>query len=136
MGKKFWLSFIVCCVVFIILQYVYHGLILKGFYESQIRGFRPDEGAARFCFWFYVATVLHIFIWNFLYNRYVQVKNLQSGVVFGLLLMILFHVPAGFYNYAQYSTSGYVYLWGLIGGLIMGVIVGGLMGALMKPSTA
>jgi len=136
MGKKFWLGFIVSCVLLVILQYVYHAFILSGFYLTHTPGFRPEEYCNRFMFWIYVAMALHAFIWTYLYNRYVPVKNLRSGAEFGVILMIFFYVPTGFYNYSLYIMSGYVYLWCLVGGLVMGAVIGGVMGTLMKAKAA
>ena len=137
MNKKFWLTFIVSFVGLYLLEFVWHSIVLGGFYLKHPQGFRGMENYDPMMFlWMGIGILLTAFIWVYLFDRFVPEKNLKTGIEFGIIIMILYYVPWGFINYALYVISGYVYLVSTIGGLLHGVIVGALMGWMLQEKKA
>jgi hypothetical protein len=134
MGKKFWLAFVIAFILMVLLEFILHAGILSGFYRANPQGFLPENIACKRMVWMFIGMLLSAFIWTYLYNRFVPIKDLKTGAEFGVILMIFLNVPGAFLCYSLYVMSGYVYLWGTIGDVIIGAIVGGIMGVVFKPA--
>ena len=133
MNKKFWLTFIASFVGLYLLEFVWHSIVLGGFYLKHPKGFRGMENYDPMMFlWMAVGIFITALIWVYLYNRFVPDKNVRSGIEFGVILSVFYYVPWAFINYSLYVVSGYVHLMSTIGGILMGAIIGALMGAMLK----
>ena len=133
MNKKFWLAFIASFVGLEILEFVWHSVVLGGFYSKHPLGFRGMENYPPIMYlWMIIGILLIAFIWVYIYNRYVPEKNLKSGIEFGVILSVFYYVPWAFINYSLYIVSGYVHLMSTIGGILMGAIIGALMGWMLQ----
>jgi len=136
MSKKFWLTVLVAFVLLYALEFIFHTLILNGFYASRPDGFLSPEKMQARMLWMPLGFLIWAFLWTYFFQRFATEKTIGKGIQHGVAYMIFLNVPKSFIWYASIDLSGYCYLWWTIGEVIMGVIIGAVMGAMLKGEPA
>jgi hypothetical protein len=135
MSKKFWIAFVVSFVLLYILEFIFHAVILEGFYASRPEGFLSAEKMQERMIWIPVGFLILAFMWTYMFNRFASKKTVMNGICHGVTYMVFLNVPRSFIDYATLDLSGYCYLWWTIGEVVMGIIIGAVMGAILSEKT-
>jgi hypothetical protein len=103
MKKKIVTASIVVFVLFIIMDYLVHSVLLRGLYAETVSLWRPIEeiGSLMWIFWVVDAVIAFLTVWLFAKGWEAGKPWLGQGVRFGLVLGLLFSLPMGFSMYAM-----------------------------------
>ena len=103
MKKKIVTASIVVFVLFILMDYLVHGLLLSGLYAETASLWRAPEvlGGLMWIFWVVDAAMAFLLVWLFAKGWEAGKPWLGQGVRFGLVLGLLFSLPMGFSMYAM-----------------------------------
>ena len=135
MSKKFWIAFPVTFVLFWLMQFILHALILNGFYLKNPQGFLSSEMMMERMWALIIGFIILAFIWTYFFSRFASEKNVMKGIHHGVSYMLFLYLPTGFIDYSTQVISGYCYLWWLVGGLVMGAVIGAVQGMILKEKT-
>ncbi len=129
MVKKSVLAIIAVFIVWSILDFVIHGVLLSEAYKATAELWRPMEemkmGLMRIVV--LISTVMFVLI----YTLFINEKNMKTALKYGILFGISLGIGMGYGTYAvmpiPYSMA-FTWFWGAlieasIGGLLLGLIV-------------
>jgi hypothetical protein len=129
MWKKLLLATIVLFVAFGIMDFVLHSLILMGVYSETKELWRP---MAEMKMWVqYVAKIISIFSFVFIYSKLITNKSLKNSIIFGTFWGIAAGMSMGYETYAVMPIPYILaisWFWGsfiewAVAGLIAGMII-------------
>ncbi len=123
--KKVLLGFVAVLIVFEILSYVEHGLILRSAYESSRSIFRPDMDSLM---WIYqVLMVVGAFFFSFIFSKGYEKKGVGEGIRYGLYMGIWLSLGMAYGTYAMmaipYSLALQWFIYGIITYIIAGIVL-------------
>jgi hypothetical protein len=118
--KKILNASIVVFVLCVIMDYVLHGILLKGLYAETASLWRPAEaiGKLTWIFWVVDAAIAFLLVWLFAKGWEAGKPWLGQGVRFGLVLGLLFSLPMGFSMYAIMPIPLMLALGWFVGSLV------------------
>lgn len=144
MSKKFWIAFVVVFVVWNILDFLTHGVILSSTYQSEevMKIMRPDMQSKMWIF--YVVSVIMSFFFTLIFSKGYEGKGISEGIRYGLYVGLLMSTPMAYSSYAMYplpySLALQWFIYGIIHFIILGIVValvyGKSGGETMKPASA
>ena len=128
MGKKIILGTICVFILWSVLDFLIHGVILRSAYEATASLWRPMAQMKMGLMYAVVLIAASMFV--LIYGRFVTPKNPASGVPFGLLYGIGVGVGMGYGTYSvmpiPYSMALAWFLGavaeGALGGLVLGFL--------------
>jgi len=131
MWKKIILATIAVFVVWGILDYVIHVVILEGTYEATKELWRP-QGEMKMGL-MYLVTFITALVFVYIYARFVSEKNMGNAILFGLIYGAGYGISMGYGSYSfmpiPYSLALVWFLGTVveltIGGILLGLIVKG-----------
>jgi hypothetical protein len=130
MGKRIVFGGIVVFVAWEILDYVIHGVILKGLYESTAALWRPMAemkiGVMA------VAVLISAFAFTAIYGWLVGKKSIGQGFRYGLLYGVATGVAMGYGTYAAMPIPYAMAFGWFIGTLVETCVAGLLLGLIVK----
>ena len=96
MGKKFWIATVVATVVFFVLDWVIHGMVLMGMYEA------PGMRAEPLMLWLVVGEFVFAAAFTWIYAQGYEAGKpvIGQGVRYGVAVGVLIGVAWGFIMYA------------------------------------
>ncbi|OGP74568.1 MAG: hypothetical protein A2V86_11835 [Deltaproteobacteria bacterium RBG_16_49_23] len=130
MNKKIFLAAIVVFVLWAVLAFIIHGVMLKAAYASTAQLWRPMAEMKMGLM--YVSIFIAALAFSAIYGFLVTKKSLMAGLTYGLLYGIAVGVGMG---YGSYSTMPIPYSMALTWflGTVIEAILGGLvLGAIIK----
>lgn len=133
-NKTFWLGFLAVYIVWQILGYLIHGVLLQAHYEALAPVFRPEGEMMDKMWLMYVSSALYLYLFCRIFTAGYQGKGMTEGVRFGLLLGLFFSIPAAMDQYVIYPISEAIAVLWFIAGVISFVIVGAVFAAIYRPS--
>jgi len=131
--KKFIIASILVFIVFEILDFIIHGLILKGAYESLASVWRPDMNSLMWIM--YVTALIFSFLFVYIFTKGYEGKSIAEGIRYGLLIGLLMLIVGMFNQYAVYPLPFILVLEWFIFGIIQYIIIGIVVAAVYKPSS-
>ena len=130
--KKFILTSIVVFIVYEILTYVVHGLILGNTYMAMPGVWRQDMQSMMWIMW--LGALFFCFMFVFVFTKGYEGKGIGEGVRFGLIIGLLMVVVQMLDQYVIYPVPfGLVLQW-IVFGLIQYIILGIVAALLYKPA--
>lgn len=134
--KKFMVASGVVFLIFIVLDFLIHGVILNGLYEQTASLWRPPEDIQRMSWimWVTDAFMAVLFVWLFSKGLEADKPYPLQGVRFGFALGLLFSIPMGFGLYAILPIPFALAFGWFAGGLAEFVIAGLAAGLVCRPS--
>ena len=124
MSKKFWISFVVVFVAFMLLDILIHGVLLASQYESVQQLYRPEGEMMMWIIW--VVEIIFAFFFVLVFQHGYKGTGLMEGVRYGLYIGLMMNIPAAYSTYAvqpiPYSLAFFWFLYGTIGMVILGAI--------------
>ena len=130
MKKKTLLSGLAVFVLWSLLDFVIHGMILKSTYASTTSLWRPM--AEMKIGLMYVTVFIAAMVFASLYGWFVGNKSLRTGLKFGLLYGIGFGVGMGYGSYAVMPIPYSMALTWFLGTVIETTLGGLLLGTIIK----
>ncbi len=130
--KKFIIASILVFIVFEILDFIIHGLILKGAYESLASVWRPDMNSLMWIM--YITAFIFSFLFVYIFTKGYEGKGIAEGIRYGLLIGLLMLIVGMFNQYAVYPLPFILVLEWFILGMIQFIIIGIVAAAIYKPS--
>jgi len=129
--KKFILASIVVFVVYQVLNFIIHGLILDSVYESMAGVWREDMDSTMWIM--YVTSFIMSFLFVFIFIKGYEGKGIAEGLRFGLWIGLLMNVVGMFNQYAVYPISMSLTIQWFVYGVIQLMICGIFAAWLYKP---
>jgi hypothetical protein len=94
MDKRFWIAGIAASVLFFVLGYVVHGVLMTEDYMRIKSMFRSEEEAMGNMHWMIIAHVIMGFAFAWIYSRGISAAPwLMQGLRFGIAAALLVTVP-------------------------------------------
>jgi hypothetical protein len=128
--KKYLLASLAVFIVWSILDFVVHGMVLSGIYASTASLWRPMEemnmGLMR------SVSALSALAFTAIYVYHVKGGSMAAGAKYGLLFGLATGIPMGFGSYG-YMPIPYSLAWGwFFCSVVAGVLGGAVAGAIAK----
>jgi hypothetical protein len=134
MNKTFWLGFLAVYVVWQILGYLVHNVLLTEHYAVLTNVFRPEAEMMDMMWLMFVSSAIYLYLFCRIFTAGYKGEGVMEGVRFGLMLGLFFSVPAAIDNYVVYPiTTALAALW-FMSGVISFVIAGAIFAAIYRPS--
>ncbi len=127
MNKKFWLSFVVTYIVYEILEFIIHNVLLKSTYTSDamMKILRPQADIKVWLL--FVVGLFFIFFFCWIFVKGNEGKGLMEGVRYGSYIGLMVIVPMAFATYATQPIPFGLALQWFIYGIIEIIIIGGVL---------
>jgi hypothetical protein len=133
MKKRILLSGVAVFVLWSLLDFVIHGMILKSTYASTAFLWRPM--AEMKIGLMYVTVFIAAMVFAPLYGWFVGNKNLRTGLKFGLLYGIAFGVGMGYGSYSVMPIPYFMALTWFLGTVVEATLAGLLVGQIIREQT-
>lgn len=133
---RYVLGSIVVFIYFFVYEWIFHGVIGKGWYSEYSQLMRPDMESGMFMFWMIVGLLLLAFGFCFIFIKGYENRGIGEGFRYGLYVGIAFSVS---YTLIEYGVlplpATWVVAW-IIGYTIMMILAGIIFAAIYRPPTA
>jgi hypothetical protein len=130
MAKRIILAVVVVFIVWSILDFMLHGLLLRATYEATANLWRPMDQMNMPLMYF--VTLLFTACFVLVYGLLVGQKSLVSGVKFGALFGLAMGISMGFGSYS-YMPIPLTLAWSwFFGTWIEAIAAGAIVGAIIK----
>jgi hypothetical protein len=130
MTKRLALTVVVVFIVWSVLDYILHGVLLRSTYEATANLWRPMDqmNTPLISVVTLVFTACFVLIYGFLVER----RSLVSGIQFGALFGLAMGISMGFGSYS-YMPIPLTLAWSwLVGSWIEAIAAGAITGAMLK----
>jgi len=126
MQKKAWIASVVVFALFLIMDYILHGILLGDLYAGTASLWRPPSDQQQLA-WIIAtvdAAIALAFVW--LYTKGVEAGKAWpgQGIRFGLAIGLIFSLPMGFSMYAMMPVPFSLALGWFMGALVEFVVAG------------
>jgi len=129
--KKLSISFIVVFIVYEVLNYLIHGLILGSSYTVLADTWRPNMQQ-----WMWIMNIgnlIFAFFFVFIFAKGYEGKGLMEGIRFGLYATGLITVPGMLAQFTVYNVTFTLALYWIFFGCIQMVVSGIITSLIYKP---
>lgn len=122
--KRFVIASIAVFLVFQVLDFIIHGMILRPVYESLKDVWRPDMMSKMWIM--YVGSLVLSFLFTYIFIKGYENKGITEGIRYGIIIGLFASIPYGFYEYVMYplplSLCLQWFIYGMIEFIICGII--------------
>jgi|Deesub1362B_J571_1020462.scaffolds.fasta_scaffold01106_2 hypothetical protein len=132
--KRYILTSLIVWLVYDLLNFILHGMILSGAYQEHASIFRPNMQNMMWII--YLANLFFAFAFVFIFTKGYENKGLAEGFRYGIYISWLTWLPASLIEYAMYPYPFSLIVYMFIGGVITFILLGVLTAALYKPATS
>lgn len=137
MDKRFWIAGIVASVLFFLLGFVVHGVLLTNDYMQIKSMFRPEKEAMDFMPVMIIAHVIMGFAFAWIYSRGISdAPWLMQGIRFGVATFLLVTVPWYLIYYSVQPWPGATVAKQIVFDGISLIITAVVVAFIYKPKTA
>ncbi|RQV99026.1 MAG: DUF2177 family protein [Calditrichaeota bacterium] len=128
MARKLLLATLVVFIVWTVLDFVIHGLLLQSAYEGSMQLWRPMPEMKTGLM--YLVRLVAALVFVTIYVRLISPKNMKNGLYYGLLFGLGTGISMG---YGTYSVQPIPYIMALTWflGTLVEAILGGVLTALI-----
>ena len=130
MKKKIFLAAVVVFVLWSVLDFIVHGVILKSAYASTASLWRPMAEMKMGLM--YVTVFIAALAFSAIYGYLVAKKSTMAGFTYGLLYGIAVGVGMGYGSYSVMPIPYSMALTWFLGTVIKAILGGVLLGAIIK----
>jgi hypothetical protein len=140
MNKKLWTGFIVIFIVWNILDYIVHGVLLRADYTSpeMVRLLRADMHDKMWIF--YLVSLITSFFLTLIFSKWHTGKGLGEGIQFGVYVGLLCGTPMSYSSYAMYPIPSPLamqwFIYGMLQFIILGIVLSLIFGKQPKTTAA
>ena len=130
MAKRILLAVVAVFIVWSILDFFLHGLLLRSTYEATANLWRPMDQMNRPLMYFVTWVFAACFV--LIYGLLVGKKSLVSGIKFGALFGLATGISMGFGSYC-YMPIPLTLAWSwFFGSWVEAIVAGAIVGAIIK----
>ena len=133
-NKTFWIGFIVVYIVWQVIAFVVHGVMLADTYANMWQVFRPQSEIDSMVWVMFVSSALYLLLFCYIFTKGYEGKGVGEGLRFGLLMGLFLAIPSAFDQYAIYPISLNIAVIWFVSGVISFMIAGAVFAAIYKPS--
>lgn len=130
MTKKLLIAFVAVFVVWQILDFIIHGVLLGPAYAATPQLWRPMEEMKMGLMYFVSAVSAFIFVW--VYVKFVSPKSMMIGLQYGLILGVSYGIGMGYGTYAVQPLPYNIALSWFLGTIVEMGLAGLLTGLIVK----
>ena len=135
MNTRRFVPAIIAVFIFIFLyEWVLHGYLLAGIYESTPTLWRPKAEMNNYCIWLTLGQLLFSVMFCYIFLKGYENKGVMEGVRYGILIGILAMSPNLIFYAVQPLPANLVIYW-CIGGMVEAIIAGVVLAAIYKPAS-
>ncbi|OGC94795.1 MAG: hypothetical protein A2142_09095 [candidate division Zixibacteria bacterium RBG_16_48_11] len=139
MGSKFWLAVIVVFIVFAILQFVVHPVLLAKWYKGgdDQHLWRTGELYKGRIFWHFISALVFSILFCLIYTKGFESGRgfALQGFRYGIYAGLLMYLPAAISDYVVLHVStGWFLAWRGLLSLLVVIICGLFLGVIYKPA--
>ena len=115
------------------IEFVFHGMIMKGIYDQSAHLLRPEaEAQARFL-WMILGYLIMAFGFCFIFLKGYEGKGTGEGIRYGLYVGVTFAASSSLINYAVFPyPANWIWAWVIAYPIIM-MLAGALFALIYKP---
>ena len=136
MNKTFWIGFIVVYVVWQIVGFLVHGIMLGDTYRALWGVFRPEMEMNSMMWMMFVSSALYLLLFCYIFTKGYEAKGIAEGLRFGLLMGLFMSIPMAIDQYVIYPLPANLSAIWLVSGVVSFMIAGAVFAAIYKPDSA
>ncbi|MBI4005365.1 MAG: hypothetical protein HY356_01745 [Gammaproteobacteria bacterium] len=133
--KRFIPSIIAVFTFIFIYEWILHGYLLAGLYESTPSLWRSKTEMPAYLIWLMLGQLFFTIMFCYIFLKGYENKGLMEGVRYGILIGLLFIGPDLVFYAVQPLPAGLVVYW-CIGGLIEMIIAGVILASIYRPAAS
>jgi hypothetical protein len=133
MKGRFWVPVIVVFILFAVLDFLLHGMLLSGAYKATASVWRPMEEMNSLMWLMYFGTLIHAFFFVFIFTKGYEGKGIGEGIRYGMYMGLFFGIAMSIGTYASMPVTGTIAWAWLLGTLVESVLAGAVVARLYKP---
>ncbi len=134
-AKKFIFASIVVTIFIMAFDFLFHGLLMSDMYKQTANLWRPQDSMNDYMIWMVLGQILMSFGFVALFTKAFKRGGIPEGVVYGLLVAILFiGTNLIMYAVAPYTISMVIY-WS-VGSTIQLILAGIIVAFIFRSHTA
>lgn len=133
-GKRFWIGFIVVYIVWQVIGFVVHGIMLEDTYANMWQVFRPRTQMDGMMWMMFLSSALYLLLFCYIFTKGYEARGIGEGARFGLLMGLFMAIPMSINQYVLYPLTSNIALIWFVTGVISFVIAGAVFAAIYKPS--
>lgn len=131
--KKFWIASLAVFFTFAVLDFLIHGLMLRGMYMASAALWRPQEEMMAMMPFMYFVTAVSSLAFTAIYAYLVRGASVGAGAKYGLLYGVGVGFSMGFGTYAMMPLPlGLAWAW-FLAYACEATVAGAVAGLVLKP---
>lgn len=135
-NRTFWIGFIVVYIVWQIIGFVVHGVLLADTYKGMWAVFRAESEMNSLMWMMFLSSALYLLLFCYIFTKGYEGKGVGEGLRFGLLLGLFMSIPMALDQYALYPIPPNVAVIWFVTGVVSFMIAGAIFAAIYKPGEA
>lgn len=132
-NKSFWIGFIVVYIVWQVIGYVVHGIMLADTYTNMWQVLRPQSEIDSLMWVMFISSALYLLLFCYIFTKGYEGKGIGEGLRFGLLMGLFLSIPMSLDQYAIYPISSNIAVIWFVSGVVSFMIAGAVFAAIYKP---
>ena len=132
-NKTFWIGFVAVFVVFQVLAYVVHQVLLSDTYASLATVFRPEQEMFDIMWQMSLGQAAYLFLFCYIFTKGREGKGIAEGVRYGILMGLFLAIPMAVEQYVVFPISGSLAIAWFFSTLVFLVVCGAVFAAIYKP---
>ncbi|HEY4612626.1 MAG TPA: hypothetical protein VII11_06555 [Bacteroidota bacterium] len=133
MNKKVWVGTIVVFLLYFVLAFVVHGVLLKDEYATMSNLFRPESEVNSLMWIFVVTDAFFAFFFTLIFSKGYENKGIAEGVRYGLYVGLMMKLPAIYGVYAVMPMSYRLTMQSFLYEVVMVILCGVALALVFKP---
>ncbi|HVN70675.1 MAG TPA: hypothetical protein VMU10_01525 [Desulfomonilia bacterium] len=133
MLRKSIIATVIIFILWSIVDFILHGLILRSAYADTSQLWRPMEEMSPWII--YLVTAVSACVFTSIYWLLIHEKNVQNAVIYGALFGVGAGVSMGYGSYAAMPITAFIAHAWFLGAFLKYVFAGLVVGAIMKESS-
>lgn len=134
-NKSFWIGFVVVYIVWQIIGFLLHGVMLQDTYAGMWQVFRPESQMNNMMWMMFVSSALYLLLFCYIFTKGYERKGIGEGLRFGLLMGLFLSIPMSIDGYVLYPLPANIVAIWFVSGVVTFMIVGAIFAAIYKPGT-
>lgn len=134
--KRCVISCVVIFVVYQVLSYLIHEVILSASYKSLAHLWRPEADFESKSWIFFVTGAFWAVLFICIYSKGYEGKGVMEGVRYGLWIGLFISIPMAFNSYVVHPIPFSLAMQWFIYGTVQTMVCGGVLALVYKPAQA
>jgi hypothetical protein len=133
-NKTFWIGFIAVYIVWQIIGFLVHGMMLADTYANMWQVFRPQAEMDGLMWMMFLSSALYLLLFCYIFTKGYEGKGVGEGVRYGLLMGLFMAIPMSIDPYVVYPlTPNLVGAW-FVALVVSFVVAGAVFASIYKPN--